>query len=69
MATKQTTQYREYTKSTLAAAYGWQYKVFWRKFKTLMTDSDFKTRFGKYVVCFTPKQLQMLIDEWGEIPS
>lgn len=55
-----------HNRKTLANVYGWPYRTFLKKLKSLLQDSAFATEFGELKGYFTPKQLKLLIEELGE---
>jgi len=58
-----------HSKKTLAVKYNYEYRLFLRKLKALLLDKEISVRFGKYQYPFTPKQLAIIIEEWGEPPK
>lgn len=58
-----------HNKSTLASRYNISYKQLQRKLKTMLSDKKVSTEFGKYSYPFTPKQLQLIVDNIGNPPE
>ncbi len=51
----------EYNKKSFAEACGISRKTFWEHLKTLLTDTDFKKKFGEYrFKKFTSEQVEIL---------
>jgi len=59
----------KHNKSTLANRYNISYKQLMRKLKTMLSEKSISNKFGKYSYPFTPKQLEIIIDNIGLPPE
>ena len=59
----------KHNKATLAARYNISDRQLRRKLKIMFSDKDIKKEFGKYSYPFTPKQLEMIVDNIGLPPK
>lgn len=57
--------FKQHSHKSVRLCYGWSYYQYKKKYDAMLLDPEVKKEFGDYNYPFTPKQIEIMIEEWG----